>query len=84
MDDEVYKSEVYKSHDGLLAEIAELRRRIAELKTLQGDGQTGCELKNARDRFEYLLAFSPAIIYTTQASDGFACTYVTEGDCSIS
>ena len=73
MDDEVYKSQ-----DGLLAEIAELRRRIAELKTLQGDGQTGSELKKARDRFEYLLAFSPAIIYTTQASDGFACTYVTE------
>ena len=78
MDDEVYKSQ-----DGLLAEIAELRRRIAELKTLQGDGQTGSELKNARDRFEYLLAFSPAIIYTTQASDGFACTYVTENIRSI-
>jgi hypothetical protein len=31
--------EVYKSPDGLLAEIAELRRRIAELNTLQEDEQ---------------------------------------------
>ena len=37
------------------------------------------ELKSARQRLEYLLAVSPTIIYTTQASgDGYACTFVTE------
>jgi len=37
------------------------------------------ELKSARQRLEYLLSVSPAIIYTTQASrDGYACTFVSE------
>ena len=51
--------------------LLQLRRRITELETHQKDyEEAGSELKNARQRFEYLLAFSPAIIYTTQASGG--------------
>ena len=58
-----------KTSDELLAEVLQLRRRITELETRQKDyEEAGDELKNARQRFEYLLAFSPAIIYTTQAS----------------
>jgi PAS domain S-box-containing protein len=73
-----------KSRDELLAEVFQLRQRIAQLEAQQG-GEEGNEedLRSARDRFEYLLAFSPAIIYTTRASGGFECTYVTENIRSI-
>ncbi len=36
------------------------------------------ELKEARERLQYLLAVSPAIIYTTQVSGDYACTFVSE------
>ena len=43
----------------------------AEKKTVEA------ELKEARERFQYLLGVSPAIIYTTQASGDYACTFVS-------
>lgn len=73
-----------KTSDELFAEVLQLRRRITELETRQKDyEEAGNELKNARQRFEYLLAFSPAIIYTTQASGTYECTYVSENTRSI-
>jgi PAS domain S-box-containing protein len=36
------------------------------------------ELKETRERLQYLFALSPAIIYTTQASGDYACTFVSE------
>jgi PAS domain S-box-containing protein len=36
------------------------------------------ELKGARQRLQYLLAASPAIIYTTRVSGGYACTFISE------
>ena len=36
------------------------------------------ELSGARLRLQYLLAVSPAIIYSTKASGDFACTFVSE------
>ena len=72
------------ANNELVAEVVELRRRITELETQHREHEASeSELKTARDRFEYLLAFSPAIIYTTQSSGGFACTYVTENIRSI-
>ena len=42
-------------------------------------GGVESELRDARQRLQYLLSVSPAIIYTTQASGGgFACTFVSE------
>ena len=41
------------------------------------------ELKEARERSQYLFAVSPAIIYTNQASGDFACTFVSENLHSI-
>ncbi len=42
-------------------------------------GRIESELKDARQRLQYLLAVSPAIIYTTQAvGNGYACTFVSE------
>ena len=57
------------ANNELVAEVVELRRRITELETQHREHEASeSELKTARDRFEYLLAFSPAIIYTTQSS----------------
>ena len=36
------------------------------------------ELSGARQRYQHLLAVSPAIIYTTHASGDFACAFVSE------
>ncbi len=33
------------------------------------------ELKEARERLQYLFALSSAIIYTTQVSGNYACTF---------
>ena len=37
----------------------------------------------ARQRLQYLLAVSPTIIYTTQASGSYACTFISENLKSI-
>ncbi len=58
---------VQRAHD-------ELENRV-EKRTAQ--------LKEARERLQYLLAVSPAIIYTNQASGDFACTFVSENLHSI-
>ena len=57
-------------------ELAALQQRIRELEAKQSGRET--ELSGARQRFEHLLAVSPAIIYATHASGDFACTYVSE------
>src|SRR5215813_12617788 len=61
------------------AELAELRERVRELEVLQsGREAIETELRGARQRYQHLLAVSPAIIYTTHASGDFACTFVSE------
>ena len=47
----------------------ELERRVEERTT---------ELNTAQERFQYLLTVTPGIIYTTQASGEYACTFVSE------
>jgi PAS domain S-box-containing protein len=59
--------------------IGELRQRISELEAFEADRKASAtELKATRQRLQYLLAVSPAIIYTTKASGDHACTFVTE------
>lgn len=68
-----------KTNKQLMAELAALRRRISELEALQsGHAAIEIELNGIRRRYQYLLAVSPAIIYTTRASGDFACTFVSE------
>ena len=47
----------------------ELEKRVEERTT---------ELNTAQERFQYLLTVTPGIIYTTQASGNYACTFVSE------
>ncbi|MGE4247649.1 MAG: PAS domain-containing protein, partial [Parvibaculaceae bacterium] len=67
------------SHDALTQEIGSLRQRIKSLEALQTDRSViEKELSGAQQRLAHLLAVSPAIIYSTQASGNFACTFVSE------
>jgi len=53
----------------------DLRERKREEEALE---ERATELKAARDRFQYLLAVTPGVIYTTQGSGDYACTSVSE------
>ena len=68
-----------KTNKQLVAELVKLRQRISVLEAEQTERKViETELSGARKRYQYLLAASPAIIYTTQASGDFACTFVSE------
>ena len=63
----------------LLDELLGLRRRMGELEAFENERKAiAKELKGTRQRLQYLLAVSPAIIYTTKASGDYACTFVSE------
>ena len=49
-----------------------LNRQIIERKGVQA------ELNDARARLQHVLAVTPAVIYTNQASGDYACTFVSE------
>lgn len=55
-------------------EEGELRRTHDELEKRVEERTT--ELKTARERLQYLMTVTPAIVYTNQASD-YTCTFVT-------
>jgi PAS domain-containing protein len=68
-----------KANKPVAAELAALRERVREFEALQaGREAMESELSGARQRYQHLLAVSPAIIYTTHASGDFACTFVSE------
>ena len=59
--------------------INEQRQRISDLEAFEAERKAiATELKGTRQRLQYLLAVSPAIIYSTKASGDYACTFVTE------
>jgi PAS domain S-box-containing protein len=68
-----------KTKKQLLDELAALRQRISQLEPFETEHKAiESELKGMRQRLQYLLAVSPAIIYTTQASGDYTCTFVSE------
>jgi PAS domain S-box-containing protein len=68
-----------KTRTELLEEVTRLRQRLTTLESLEVDRRTiEAELKGTRQRLQYLLAVSPAIIYTTKAMGDYACTFVSE------
>jgi adenylate cyclase len=67
-----------KTKKQLLNEITDLRRRIREADRGFAPDSIETELKGTRQRLQYLLTLSPAIIYTTKASGDFGCTFVSE------
>lgn len=68
-----------KTKDQLVKELIELRKRINLLEASEAERKAiETELTGTRQRLQYLLAISPAIIYTTHASGDYACTFVSE------
>ena len=73
MDDE------QRSREQLVDELAALRKRVRALEALETEREAiETELSGTRQRLQYLLAVSPAIIYTTHASGDYRCTFVSE------
>jgi PAS domain S-box-containing protein len=73
------KGDAKKSRQQLLDEIADLRSRISKLESFETEHEAiENELKGTRQRLQYLLGVSPAIIYTTKASGDFGCTFVSD------
>src|SRR3974390_215516 len=63
----------------LFDELAALRQRVKNLEAFEVERKAiATELKGTRQRLQYLLAVSPAIIYTTKATGDYACTFVSE------
>ena len=63
----------------IVTEFVGRRQRINKVKTVgSGPATSASELRDARQRYQHLLAVSPAIIYATHASGDFACTFVSE------
>src|SRR5262249_34794739 len=63
----------------IVTEFVGRRQRINKVKAVgSGPATSASELRDARQRYQHLLAVSPAIIYATHASGDFACTFVSE------
>jgi len=61
------------------AELVGLRQRTSAVEASKNEPKgADAELKAAHLRLEYVVAVCPAIIYTTQASGDFACTFISE------
>ena len=68
-----------KTKEQLIDELLGLRQRVTALEALETERKAiETELSGTRQRLQYLLTVSPAIIYTTQASGDYACTFVSE------
>ncbi|HEX2447114.1 MAG TPA: PAS domain-containing protein, partial [Methyloceanibacter sp.] len=66
-----------RSRRQLLDEIADLRKQL-NAKDALDPLRKAYESEGTKQRVQYLLAVSPAIIYTTQASGDLACTFVSQ------
>ena len=60
---------------GTVGFVRDLRERKLEEEAFD---ERSTELRTARERFQYVLTVTPGVIYTTQASGNFACTFVSE------
>jgi PAS domain-containing protein len=76
-DTSAYADDRTKSKKQLLDELVELRQRIRALE-VEGRRHSALEPKSTSPGLRELLAASPAIIYTTQASGDYRCTFVSE------
>jgi adenylate cyclase len=68
-----------KTKKQLLDEIADLRRQLGAVGAADPKHKAmETELEGTRQRLQYLLSVSPAIIYTNKASGDFTCTFVSQ------
>jgi PAS domain-containing protein len=60
---------------GTVGFVKDVRERKREQEAFE---ERSTELRAARERFQYVLTVTPGVIYTTQASGDYACTFVSE------
>ena len=60
---------------GTIGFVRDLRERKREEEAFE---ERSTELRAARERFQYVLTVTPGVIYTTQGSGDYACTFVSE------
>ena len=60
---------------GTVGFVRDLRERKLEEEAFD---ERSTELRTAREQFQYVLTVTPGVIYTTQASGNYACTFVSE------
>jgi PAS domain S-box-containing protein len=77
-DASVYSDDRTKSKKRLLEELVELRQRVHALEAADNPHPVEIEPRGTSPGLRELLAASPAIIYTTQASGDCRCTFVSE------
>jgi hypothetical protein len=66
-----------KTKPQLVDEVVALRQRTGDLEAFEAEPKAiASDLKGTRQRLQYLLAASPAIISTTKVSGGYACAAV--------
>jgi PAS domain S-box-containing protein len=68
-----------KTNEQLISELVDLRQQIGAAAALQNERtDVKTESTATEVRLQYVLAVCPAIIYSTQASGDYACTFVSE------
>ncbi len=68
-----------KTKKQLISELLGLREQIGDLEAFKTEPEGIAKQAESRhQRLQHLLAVSPAIIYTTQASGDYACTFVSD------
>ena len=68
-----------KTNEQLISELVDLRQQIGAPAALQNERtDVKTESTTTEVRLQYVLAVCPAIIYSTEASGDFACTFVSE------
>ena len=60
---------------GTIGFVRDLRERKREEEAFE---ERNTELRAAQERFQYVLTVTPGVIYTTQGSGDYACTFVSE------
>jgi PAS domain S-box-containing protein len=60
---------------GTVGFVRDLRERKGEEEAFD---ELSTQLRTARERFQYVLTVTPGVIYTTQPSGNYACTFVSE------
>ena len=68
-----------KTKEQPISELAELRQRIAELETAKAERKPAAEeLRATKERLQYLVSSSPAVIYTSKPSGDYGATFISE------
>ncbi len=71
--------EEHRTREQLTNELAELSQRIVELEASEAERKPAAEeLRATKERLQYLVSSSPAVIYTSRPSGDYGATFISE------